>query len=139
MDMARVYQALGELQEEFLAEPGLFFNEHDAASRCYTLIQEALDYEMVELADGVWTCLLHHDYPAPVRCEPEGSEFAAKAGSDKDSQDGEYQRVQYDLVVFNPAYLNWCSYELAIGENFQLLREKLPILERLDGPAILLG
>ena len=57
------------------------------------------DYEMVELADGVWTCLLHHDYPAPVRCEPDGSEFAAKAGSDKDSQDGEYQRVQYDLVV----------------------------------------
>lgn len=140
MDLARVYRALRELQEEFLAEPGLFFNESDLACRCHCLMQEALDYEMVELLDGVWTCLLHHEYPTPFLCDLSGTEFVVKRNGEKTPQGGEYQRAYYDLVVFNPTFLNRCSYELAKGQDYALLREELPrVLERVKEPAFLLG
>jgi hypothetical protein len=133
-------RALDSLQDEFRAEPTLFFTEHDLASRAYQLIQQELGHPKARDADGKTHYLVHHEYPTPFRCDMRGVAFAVKGDDIRTPQKGKYRRGHYDLVVFNPKFLQKCKYNLAKGQNFKSVNEEIPALINIIGTApILLG
>lgn len=127
-------RALNCLEEEFRAEPSLFFTEHDLASRAYQLVQEELGHRKVRGNDGKSHYLVHHEYPTPFKCDMSGTSFAVKG------EDSKYKRGHYDLVVFNPRFLQECDYHLAKGQNYKSVKTHLPeVIADLGGVPILVG
>jgi hypothetical protein len=140
LNLQLIHQAVTELQNEFRQNPTLFFTEHDLASRCYSFIQSALQYPTVTGKDGSLFYLVHLEYPTPFRCDMSNENCDYKSEDDPTPQGNKYQRGHYDLVVFNPAFLKECTYELVNGQNYEQLKRELPaILYLTQEPAILLG
>ena len=133
-------RALNSLQDEFRAEPTLFFTEHDLASRACQLIQQELGQPKVNRAEGKTYYLVHHEYPTPFRCDMRGHTFAIKGEKDRTPRGGKYQRGHYDLVVFNPKFLKKCGYDLAKGQNLKAVNKKIPgLIDMIGAPPILIG
>ena len=140
LNLQSIHQAVTELQKEFRQNPSLFFTEQDVASRCYSLIQSALQYPSVTGKDGSLFYLVHLGYPIPFRCDVSNEYCDYKNEDDPTPQGYKYQRGHYDLVVFNPAFLKECTYELLKGKNFEKLKQELPfVLYQTQEPAILFG
>lgn len=140
LDLQPICQAITGLQTEFQQNPSLFFTEHDLASRCYFLIQNALQFRTVTGKDDRLFYLVHHEYPTPFRCDMSNQNCDYKNDDDPTPRGSKYQRGHYDLVVFNPEFLKECTYELAKGQNYEQLKRELPIiLYQTQEPAILLG
>jgi hypothetical protein len=140
LNLQSIHQAVTELQNEFRQNPALFFTEHDLASRCYSLIQSALQYPTVTGKDGSLFYLVHLEYPTPFRCDMSNENCDYKSDDDPTPQGNKYQRGHYDLVVFSPAFLKECTYELVNGQNYEQVKRELPaILYLTQEPAILLG
>jgi len=131
---------LRTLENEFRAEPTLFFTENDLVSRAYQLIQQELGQLKVYGSDGAAHYLVHHEYPTPFRCDMSGSTFQIKKEDARTPRGGKYQRGHYDLVVFNPDFLEGCDYQLAKGQNFEVVKRKMPdIVAELRRAPILVG
>ncbi len=129
-------RALNCLEEEFRAEPSLFFTEHDLASRAYQLVQEELGHRKVRGNDGKSHYLVHHEYPTPFKCDMRGTSFTPKP------QDSKYKRGHYDLVVFNPKFLQHqkCNYKLAKGQHYAAIKSHLPgVMTDIGEAPILVG
>jgi hypothetical protein len=136
-----IFQSLKTLQTEFQQNPTLYFTEHDIASRAYALVQEALQYQTVTGKDGNSFYLVHHEYPTPFRCDMSGSNFTKKdEGERTEDKKGKFQRGHYDLVVFNPNFLQECTSSEAKGQDYEQLKRIVPqIINKIKEPAILLG
>ena len=140
LNLQPIHEAISELQNEFQQNPSLFFTEHDLASRCYALIQNALQYRTVTGKDNRLFHLVHLEYPTPFRCDTSNKECDYKNEDDPTPKGSKYQRGHYDLVVLNPSFLKESTCELAKGQTYELLKRELPaILYRTQEPAILLG
>ncbi len=127
-------RALNCLEEEFRAEPSLFFTEHDLASRAYQLVQEELGHRKVRGNDGERHYLVHHEYPTPFKCDMKGTSFTPKP------EDSKYKRGHYDLVVFNPRFLQECDYHLAKGQDYASIKSRLPeAMAKIREAPILVG
>lgn len=132
VNMRLIHDAISKLMEEFRETPTLFFTEHDLASRCYHLLQSSINYQTVTGVDGNRFYLIHHEYPTPFRCDMANGGFEIKENTHK--------RGHYDLVIFNPLFLQECRYELAKGQNYEHVTQEMPkILAKIKVPAILLG
>ncbi|MFX0199199.1 MAG: hypothetical protein ACFFCW_24010, partial [Candidatus Hodarchaeota archaeon] len=84
--------------------------------------------------------LVHHEYPTPFRCDMRGHTFAIKDEGDRAPQGGRYQRGHYDVVVFNPKFLERCDYNLAKGQDYEAVKREIPrIINPIGTAPILLG
>jgi hypothetical protein len=135
-----IFQALETLKNEFKENSTLYFTEHDIASRAYALVQEALRYQTVTGKDDNVFYLVHHEYPTPFRCDMAKDEFKLKDEKARTNKDGKFQRGHYDLVVFNPNFLQKCTFSEAKGQNYEELKRTVPQnCNKIKDPAILLG
>ncbi len=138
--VAAALKGLESLEEEFRNEPTLFFTEHDLASRAYELIQKELDHRKVRRNGGKSYYLVHHEYPTPFRCDMSGRSFAVKEEDDRTPRGGKYQRGHYDLVVFSPEFLQQCDYQLAKGQDYEIVKRDLPsVIKTIGSAPILVG
>lgn len=124
----KVDRALDTLCMEFHEAPGLFFTEHDIASRAYHLVQKELDYQQVRGLDGEKHYLVHHEYPTPFRCDMHGTSFTVVDDEARAPSGGKYKRGHYDLVVLNPEFIQHCRFDLLNGQNYEVLKRELPSL-----------
>ncbi|MCJ7594351.1 MAG: hypothetical protein MUO52_06220 [Desulfobacterales bacterium] len=121
-------ESLNSLATEFEAEPSLFFTEHDLVSRAYQLFQEGIGQFKLNGKYGQSHFLVHHEYPTPFRCDMGGSRFSIKGDEDRTPHGTKYKRGHYDLVVFNPLFLQTCEYDLAKGQRYEKVKSRIPDL-----------
>jgi hypothetical protein len=140
-----VRDSLNQLKKEFEKNYTLFFTEHDIASRAYDLVQKGLNYYKVKGINGETYYLVHHEYPTPFRCDMRKNAFCVKGEDERTQSRGgkqgkKYRRGHYDLVVFNPKFLEKCSFDLAKGQNYDLFKSEISrLIDCIEEPPILIG
>lgn len=70
-----------------------------------------------------------------------GTNFDIKNEDDRvEGSGGKFKRGHYDLVVFRPEFLEKCTYQIANGQNYEVLKHELPgILDDLKMAPVIAG
>jgi hypothetical protein len=138
--MKEVRQAIASLKDEFLSAPHLYFTARDLHSRLYHLVQEQLGYRRAIGPDKVAHYLVHHEYPTPFRCDMSKHRFRLVTEDESTPRGGKFGRGDYDLVVFNPKFIEMAPLQLVRGQDYQTLLDLLPpVLDELKEAPILAG
>jgi hypothetical protein len=122
---------IDELQKAFKRCPHCFFSESDIHSTLYSITKKELKQLGIDFQttrDGHTTCLVHHEYPTPFRCDMQKYNFRVTSDQEQTRRGGLYKRGHYDLVIFNPEFIKNHELDVVHGKNYQKLRSVLPRL-----------
>jgi hypothetical protein len=121
-----VQVAKQELLDRFLSGPRDFFTEYDLTAFF------AHRFHLQMERKGSARMVVHLEYPTPFRCDTSNGGFVLRAEDELKGGRRRFGRGHYDVVVFNPAFLDECGddYILRKGQKWELLR---PFLAGRDG------
>jgi hypothetical protein len=117
-----------DLRSAFGNCPQYFFSEHDIHSVLYGLAQEQLEHQELTTLDGYKTCIVHHEYPTPFRCDMKEYSFRRTSDYERTLRGGLYKRGHYDLVILNPEFVEKNELDIVCGKDYEKVKSILPKL-----------
>lgn len=125
-------EVIEDVNSKFNDCPQCLFSEHDIHSVLYNTTISKLDRIGIgtkeKTKDKQITCLVHHEYPTPFRCDMGELSFRRTGERERTEKGGLYKRGHYDLVVLNRDFVKENVLDVVCGKDYEKLLDRLPRL-----------